>query len=392
MIHCTNTGLVYTNPTPHLKAIHAWHPSIAHLGGDELICAFDLGQAPESLDYRTYYSRSPDGGRTWEAPKRLFDDSVTKPATHTVRISRLRDGTLVGFGARFYRDNSEEGLTNRATLGFVPMDLIFFRSVDGGRNWHGPTVIAPPLEGPAFEICHSIVELNDGRWLAPTQTWPAWDGRSSHGWKPIALVSADQGRTWSRFLSLFDNRSESVIHFEQSMVQLADGRLLAVAWAYDRRTHETLPTPYTISNNGETFSASRPTGLCGQTAKLLALRDGRILCVYRRDDKPGLWAQLVRLDGDRWINVEEHALWSGDPNGSATTNMSDQLSSLKFGFPSMVESVEGNAKVVFWCSENGLHNIRWFDLSIAPAVSPPHFAGRSSEEGASARPVYHDGR
>jgi hypothetical protein len=332
MIHCEHTGLVYTNPTPHLRAIHAWHPSIAYLGGDELLCAFDLGQAAESLDYRTYCSRSHDGGRTWDQPKRLFHDNVTNPTTHTVRISKLRNGHLVGFGARFYRDNSDEGLTNRATLGFVPMDLILFRSADNGFTWHGPSVISPPLEGPAFEVCHSIVELNDGRWLAPTQTWPAWDGHSPHGWMPVALVSVDQGRTWSRYLGLFDNRSESVIHFEQSMVQLADGRLLAIAWAYDKHTRETLPTPYTVSANGETFSASRPTGLCGQTAKLLALRDGRILCVYRRDDKPGLWAQLVRLEADHWINLEEYELWSGDPNGTTTTNTSDQLSSLKFGY------------------------------------------------------------
>jgi sialidase-1 len=387
MIHCKNTGLVYTNPTPHLKAVHAWHPSIAYLGAGELLCAFDLGQAPESLDYRTYYSRSHDCGHTWDAPTRLFHDSVTNPATHTVRISKLRNSTLVGFGARFYRDNPDQGLTNRATLGFVPMDLILLRSADNGSTWQGPSVISPPLEGPAFEVCHSIVELNDGRWLAPTQTWPAWDGNSPHAWKPIALVSVDQGRTWSRFLSLFDNWSKSVIHFEQSMVQLADGRLLAVAWAYDKRTRETLPTPYTVSANGETFSASRPTGLCGQTAKLLALRDGRVLCVYRRDDKPGLWAQLVRLEADRWINLEENELWSGDPNGSTTTNTSDQLSSLKFGYPSMVELDDGNVMIVFWCSENGLHNIRWFNLSIAPAVSPLHFVTQPLEEGASARPA-----
>jgi len=387
MIHCENTGLVYTNPRPHLRAIHAWHPSIAHLGGNELLCAFDLGQAPESLDYRTYVSRSLDGGHTWEAPQRLFHDTVTNPTTHTVRISKLRNGTLVGFGARFYRDNPDEGLTNRATLGFVPMDLMLFGSADKGLSWHVPSVISPPLEGPAFEICHAIVELQDGRWLAPTQTWPAWNGRSPHGWKPIALVSVDQGRTWSRFLSIFDNRSTSAIHFEQSIVQLADGRLLAVAWAYDKDTRETLPTPYSVSANVETFSASRPTGLYGQTAKLVALRDGRILCVYRRYDKPGLWAQLVRLEGDRWINLEEYKLWSGDPNGSTTTNTSDQLSSLKFGFPSMVELGDGNVIIVFWCSENGLHKIRWFNLSIAPPVSPLQFVTHRSEEGASVRPA-----
>jgi hypothetical protein len=50
------------------------------------------------------------------------------------------------------------------------------------------------------------------------------------------------------------------------------------------------------------------------------------------------------------------------------SNTSDQLSSLKFGFTSVAELGDGNVIVVFWCSENGLHNIRWFNLSIAPPV------------------------
>ena len=65
-------------------------------------------------------------------------------------------------------------------------------------------------------------------------------------------------------------------------------RVLAVAWKHDPQAGENLPTPYTISNDGGlTFSPPRPTGLRGQTCKLLRLRDGRILSVYRRDDHPG---------------------------------------------------------------------------------------------------------
>ena len=380
MIRCEKTGLVYTNPSPHLKAVHAWHPSIAYLGGDEFVCAFDLGEAAESLDYRTYSSRSRDGGVTWGPPQRLIEDSATRCTTHTVRIAALSSGNLVGFGARFYRDNPAEGLTNRETLGLVPMDVVLLKSGDGGRTWQGPATVTPPLDGPGFEICHAIVELADGRWLAPTQTWPGWEGRSRHGFKTIALVSSDQGRTWPTSLNVFETNASKTIRFEQSLVQLADGRLLAVAWDYDPKTRETLPTPYTISADGQSFSESRLTGLHGQTAKLLSLHDGRVLCVYRRDDKPGLWAQLARLDGERWVNLEECALWTGDSNGTTSANTSDQLSSLKFGFPNMVEIADGTVKLVFWCVENGTHNIRWFDLSIAPSAPAPHFSARHAAE------------
>jgi hypothetical protein len=365
MIESIDSGLVYSNPLPHLRAIHAWHPSLVNLDGQELLCAFDLGQAVESFDYRTYISRSTDGGRTWGTPVRLFHDPVHRPTSHTVRISRLKDGTLMAVGARFYRDDPEQGLTNRETLGYVPLDLILLRSLDAGQTWQGPEVLAPPLTGPTFEVCHSILELADGRLLFPTQTWPDWEGRVPHGMKAIALVSHDRGTRWTEHLDVFDGTSRGVIHFEQSIVQLDEGRLLAIAWAYEAATRSTLPTPYAISNDGRHFSSTQLTGLHGQTAKLLALDNRHVLCAYRRDDKPGLWVQLVRLDGDCWVNLAELLLWQGADAARQFCNTSDQLSGLKFGYPGLVRISPEDVMVVFWCEEGGLHKIRWFRLRIA---------------------------
>jgi hypothetical protein len=365
MIECIATGLVYSNPQPHLRALHAWHPSLVKLNSQELLCAFDLGQAVESLDYRTYLSRSTDGGLTWGAPVRLFNDPVDRPTTHTVRIGRLRDGTLMAAGARFYRDDPELGLTNRETLGYVPLDLILLRSDDAGQTWQGPELLELPVVGPAFEVCHSILELADGRLLFPTQTWPDWQGRALHGMKAIALVSHDRGRRWTEYLDVFDGNSRGVIHFEQSITQLSDGRLLAIAWAYQAATRCTLPTPYAISEDGRRFQPYQLTGLHGQTAKLLALDNQHVLCAYRRDDKPGLWAQLVQIEGDRWVNLAELLLWQGADTMRQSGNTSDQLSRLKFGYPALVRMSQVEVMVVFWCHEDGVNNIRWFRLRTA---------------------------
>ncbi|MFO1023417.1 MAG: sialidase family protein [Planctomycetales bacterium] len=203
---------MYRNPKPWLRAVQAWHPSIAVLESGEWVCGFDLGEAAESLDYRTYVSRSSDEGKSWSEPVRLLADLPEQRSTHTLRISGLRDGTLVACGARFFRDNPEEGLTNRANLGFVPLDLLLLRSRDGGRSWSEPQVIRPPLAGPAFEVCHAVTELSDGRWLWPTQTWPGWEGDLPNGMKAVAFVSRDRGKTWNEFLDIFERWvRESVI-------------------------------------------------------------------------------------------------------------------------------------------------------------------------------------
>jgi hypothetical protein len=96
-----------------------------------------------------------------------------------------------------------------------------------------------------------------------------------------------------------------------------------------------------------------------------------VLCVYRREDRPGLWAQVACIDGDMWINLEETLLWEGELGRSHAANTSDQLSGLRFGFPSLVRLSDHEAMVVFWCEEGGLHKIRWFHLATAPTTAVP---------------------
>jgi hypothetical protein len=366
MLQLAATGLVYRNPQPHLRSIHAWHPSLVRLDSGELVASFDLGQAVEALDYRTHLSRSSDGGQTWTPPVRLFDDHVKRPSTNSVRISRLADGALVAFGGRYHRDDPNEGVVNRANLGYTSMDLILLESQDGGLTWDGPRTIAPPLVGPAFETCHSIVELPDGRWLAPTATWKDWNGEAPNGMQAIALVSHDRGRTWPEWLAVMDGTREGIIYWEQSLARLQDGRLLAVCWAFDEKAGASRPNRYAIARDGRSFFAPRPTGTRGQTAKITVLADGRVLCLYRRDDRPGLWAELARIEGDDWVRQEELLIWQGAPSGMKGQAASgEELSQLKFGYPSMVQLPDGDVLALFWCLEDCIHNIRWTRIRVA---------------------------
>jgi BNR repeat protein len=361
-----DSGLVYRNSKPHLRSIHAWHPSLARRNDGTILAAFDLGEAVESLNYGTWLARSQDGGPTWDAPRPLFRDNVAFSATHSVRISRMTDGTFVAFGGRFHRLDLEEGLTNRANLGYVPMDLIILRSHDGGEHWEGPETIQPPLAGPSFEVCHRVIELADGRWLAPTSTWKGWNGEAPNGMKAIALVSHDRGHTWPEWITVIDQYDRGIISWEQGLTQLADGRLLAVVWSFDEKTGQSLPNRFAISNDGRTFGAPRENGLKGETAKLLTLADGRVLCLYRRLDQPGLWANLVRIEGDDWLNLAELPLWQGPATGMfGQGTASDNLAALKFGFPSMLQLPDGDVLAVFWCLEDCLHCIRWVKIEIA---------------------------
>ena len=74
---------------------------------------------------------------------------------------------------------------------------------------------------------------------------------------------------------------------------------------------------------------------CGDLADRLG--DGRLVCVYRRTDKPGLWASYARIAGDAWVNEGELALWGNVGAGAANIvggeNLSRAFTTLKFGLP-----------------------------------------------------------
>jgi len=74
MIEVLETGLVYRNPKPLLKSVHAWHPTLALMDNGDLLAAYDLAEAIGALEYRTYLSRSTDGAKTWSEPVEFWSD------------------------------------------------------------------------------------------------------------------------------------------------------------------------------------------------------------------------------------------------------------------------------------------------------------------------------
>jgi hypothetical protein len=365
-IKVIDTGIVYRNQKPHLRAIHAMHPTVSAFPDGEIVSTYDLGQGPESLDYRTELSRSRDGGKTWTDQGPLIATPPGRPSTHSIRTSLLTDGRMIGLGALMYRDDLEEGLLNRANLGYVPTDMFLVESRDRGNTWSAPRIFNPPFYSPAWELCHPIREMKNGDLFVPISTWRGWDGELPCGEQAGIFISTDRGKTWPVWGRTFDGRKNGHIHWEQGAVQLADERILSTTWDYNPKTGKNHPSIYTISaDNGRTFATPKPTGYLAQTCKLHHLGDNLVIAAYRRCDQPGLWGNLVRIEGDRWINLSTQPLWQGAASGMAGVgNRSDELSGLKFGFPQMATLPDGVVILVFWCQEDAITNIRWIRLAV----------------------------
>ncbi|MCP4642798.1 MAG: exo-alpha-sialidase [bacterium] len=367
-IDILGTGVLYKNPKPHVRSVHAYFPSVADLGGGDMVATAVLGQAFEAADCHAHVFRSADAGETWTHHGPIYPGVQDRLVSDSCRLTPLSGDSLAAFLIRHDRtDYADEGLTNPDTLGFVPTELTLMRSDDRGVTWTGPVPMNPALEGPSFEMCSPITVLRNGRWLLPTSTWPGWDGHCPNGIKMVTLVSEDQGATWPFHYDVMQRPEGRVFFWESKIVELTDGRLLAVAWTYDEEAGKDEPNHYALStDSGATWTAPMSMGIQGQTLTPLVLGDGRVLVVYRRMDTPGLWATVARLDGDALVNEGDTPIWGAQADGltATTDNMAHNFNVLRFGAPCLTRMDNGTAYLAFWCYEDCVSVIRWYKLRV----------------------------
>jgi hypothetical protein len=202
--------------------------------------------------------------------------------------------------------------------------------------------------------------------LWPSSIWLDWEGRCPIGpHRAIAFVSDDGGRTWPKVSSVMDGSKDRISAWEQKLITLSDGRLMAICWCYDYKSKQNIPNRYTFStDNGDTFCPPLDSPLHGETCTPVALPNNHILCIYRRVDQRGLWAHLARIEGNSWQRIADQALWgtSVASHGAPSDSAVGQMSSLRFGCPGVKLLDNGDIFAVFWCVEDCVSNIRWFRL------------------------------
>lgn len=370
-VACEQKGIAFAPAVD--GRLNAYHPSLSLLSETEWLVTHDLGTSTESLDYHTRALRTTDAGATWVSEAPLVVKPETPPTTHTIRTRRLSGRRLLGLGKWENRQGYETQRSNRETLGQVPMRLFWIESIDGGRKWSEPRWIVPPIVGPTWELCHPLIELPDRSWAAPVATWRGWDGDLPNGEMTGLLVSRDGGATWPDFVVSFDGRGTGYIHWEQSVAVRRDGSLVVTSWVYDPAKKETRPSLFTTSRDGgRSFAAPRPTGFLAQTCKILELKSGRIMAVYRRHDRPGLWVEVARVDESGWHTERRGLLWGGVVSGmEGKASTSEELNKLRFGYPSLAELGDGSVVLVFWGTEGGPNAIYWmrFNPASVPACA-----------------------
>lgn len=225
----------------------------------------------------------------------------------------------------------------------VNLHTYICRSKDNRETWE--------LEGPIYPRTNERLISDSSRLTA------LLDG------EVVAFVSYDRGQSWPEYMNIMSEPERKVFFWESKIIEFPDSQLLAVAWAYDDIASNDRPNQYALSaDGGKSWTKPASTGLQGQTLTPFLLKNGQILCIYRRMDKSDLWANLSHLKEDKWVNDGEMPLWGAEGVGltATTENMAHNFNVLRFGAPCITRLLDGTIFVAFWCVEDCVSNIRWF--------------------------------
>jgi sialidase-1 len=378
------SGILYENPRPHVRSRHGYFPGLAILPSGELIALFVIAEAFEAADATTWVARSGDGGATWhlEGPMlaRAISTDVTAARSSWSEVTRLEtpcsdylkpavlsDGTIVAVGYRFYRHNPDRGVSVEETAGFLLGDDIISFSADEGRSWT-PHQIIPRSRPELLEISGPCVELRSGDLVAAAAPFRLPDGSNPSGQAGILFRSKDRGGTWTDGEVFFRSPSRSLTPFESRVCEMQDGRLVAIAWAYDTKSCRSHPNHIVVSHDdGRTWSEPIDTGCRAQSSNLLWLGDELLLTIHtHREDNPRISVRVVDFRNDRWNPIEEKTVYGVGTQQLAPVpqTMPETFKALRFGQPSLLRVIGDEFLAVHWAIEDGQGKIRTHRLRV----------------------------
>src|SRR5688572_30545781 len=168
-------------------------PTMVELKDGRILLAYNewtaLGETAD-FDAAIVAARiSPDGGRTWNRPFVLRENTSERGRMGPPSLLRLSNGEI--------------GLAYGVLDSYSDFRWLFQRSSDEGKTWSEPTRITQDKRYWVMNN-HRLIQLQSGRLIAPLAFVPDHEKRREVFWKSTAVLSDDNGNTWRHGQGVFE--------------------------------------------------------------------------------------------------------------------------------------------------------------------------------------------
>lgn len=261
-------------------------PSLAATDDQNIWIAWYTGGVTEDQDNYVVAARSRDGGKTWSKPLFAIDQNGL-PRQYDPSLWYAPDGKLHLFWSQ------RPGLTRAADVYTMSCE---------NPNSDSPQWSAPRFLTTGVAMNKGFAD-SKGRWIVPVSYWQ-WeaDDHSPNGpggaW---ALVSEDQGKTWTKLGRGFTPVDKALFD-EHSIIELKDGRY----WLLNRT--KTGIGEFYSSDGCKTWSEFKESSIKHTSSRFFIrrLQSGNLIFVKNgpMDKDVGrndLTAFLSKDDGKTWV-------------------------------------------------------------------------------------------
>ena len=350
--------------------------SLERMADGTLLVAFRTGSAKDSADEDIRILRSQDEGQTWETALTRWgeDPAGSGWRRRCVTITEVEPGRVMGLF--MWVDHSDPTLTlaNPETQGILPTRFFVAESEDHCHSWTSLREVAlHPHKGNA--VTGEILHLIDGSLALPYEAWKEYYDPARGRHHASLRHSVDGGRSWTGPLVVAHDPSGRVLYWDQRLsIHPLDGRLLALFWTHDRDAQEDQPIHIAWgSPDARQWSEPRSTGIWGQIAAPIILPDGKVLMSYvHRHDPPGLRAVMSSDFGETWNRDEELIFYSkrvggGEPGGSGKREFADLWADMgvwTFGHPASRLLSNGDILVAYYAGNEEALSMHWVRIAL----------------------------
>ena len=300
-------------------------PTVCRLANGDILAVFSGDRDEHVCPFgKVQMVRSTDDGETWSAPVTIANGPIDD---RDAGIVQLPDGEILVtyFTSIAYRtpkflstdwprtsdqywwrrhdEKIDDGVRSRSLGNWA------VRSRDNGKTWSKPEKLALKGQTP-----HGPILLRDGSLFQIGRSFTA--SRIGTSEKGFTIVSAerstDGGRTWQILCPEIpdmngENAKPHMFH-EPHAVELADGTLVGMVRYHgpDNCMRQTVS-----KDGGRTWTPMAKTPMLGLPPHLIALADGKVVCVYgRRFSDPGFgeFAMISDDGGATWDAANEISL------------------------------------------------------------------------------------